>query len=409
MSVSTPPLKRLADGGGLFCDGDWIEAPYITDEGIRLIQTGNVGVGEYREQGFRYVSDETFRELNCTEVRPGDVLICRLADPVGRSCIAPRLGSKMITAVDVAILRVAPAVADPRFVNYYCSSTPYLDLVDSIARGGTRQRISREQLGAVPIPLPQLHEQRVVANFLDVETARIDSLIKKKRQMINILEERRVVVTTSVVTNPKWRRVKLTLVARLGSGHTPSRDRPDWWENATIPWITTGDVHRMRGDRIEFIAETKFAISDLGLANSAAELHPAETVVLSRTASVGFSAIMARPMATSQDFATWTCGPHLRPRFLLLCLRAMRGELLGRLAMGSTHKTIYMPDIEAIRVPLPPVEEQDRLVTEVWERLRPIDATVAAIERQIGLLRERRQALITAAVTGQLDVAKAAA
>ena len=87
----------------------------------------------------------------------------------------------------------------------------------------------------------------------------------------------------------------------------------------------------------------------------------------------------------------------------------MRGELLGRLAMGSTHKTIYMPDIEAIRVPLPPVEEQDRLVTEVWERLRPIDATVAAIERQIGLLRERRQALIAAAVTGQLDVAKAVA
>jgi type I restriction enzyme S subunit len=86
----------------------------------------------------------------------------------------------------------------------------------------------------------------------------------------------------------------------------------------------------------------------------------------------------------------------------------MRPELLGRLAMGSTHKTIYMPDIEAIRVPLPPLEEQDRIVNDVWEQLRPIDATVAAIERQIGLLHERRQALITAAVTGELGVAKAA-
>src|SRR5581483_11600705 len=134
-------------------------------------------------------------------------------------------------------------------------------------------------------------------------------------------------VTVAGVTNPAWPRVKLTLLARLGSGHTPSRSRPEWWEDPTIPWITTGDIAQMRGDRIEFIESTKFSISELGLANSAAELHPAETVVLSRTASVGFSAIMARPMATSQDFATWTCSPRLRPRFLLLCLRAMRAEL----------------------------------------------------------------------------------
>ena len=77
--------------------------------------------------------------------------------------------------------------------------------------------------------------------------------------------------------------------------------------------------------------------------------------------------------------------------------------------MGSTHKTIYMPDIEAIRIPLPTTDEQERIVAEAWERLKPIDAGVAAIDRQIDLLREHRQALIVAAVTGELDVAKAAA
>jgi type I restriction enzyme S subunit len=86
----------------------------------------------------------------------------------------------------------------------------------------------------------------------------------------------------------------------------------------------------------------------------------------------------------------------------------MRSELLGRLAMGSTHKTIYMPDIEAIRIPLPTVAEQDEIVDDVWHRLRPIDAAIDAIQRQIGLLRERRQALITAAVTGRLNNAKVA-
>ena len=159
----------------------------------------------------------------------------------------------------------------------------------------------------------------------------------------------------------------------------------------------------MRSDQIEEILETREMISELGLANSSATVRPIGTVVLCRTASAGYSAIMGRDMATSQDFATWTCGPLLRPRYLLLCLRAMRSDLLGRLAMGSTHKTIYMPDIESIRIPLPPVDEQDRIVEWTWEQLRAIDRAVEAIEKHIELLNERKRTLITAAVTRQLN------
>lgn len=343
----------------------------------------------------------------------GDVVINRMRAFQGAVGVARQPG---IVSPDYVVLRMVDGV-DVRYFHHLFRSTWFvgemtarLRGIGSSDQGNVRTpRINVEDFGEISVAIPSLGKQRAIAAFLDSETARIDALIKRKRQMIDILEERRVAITLCAVSNSKWPRVKLTLLGQLGSGHTPSRDRPDWWENPTIPWITTGDVHQMRGDRIEYIDETKYSISELGLANSAAELHPPGTVVLSRTASVGFSAIMARPMATSQDFATWTCGRRLRPRFLLLCLRAMRGELLGRLAMGSTHKTIYMPDIEAIRVPVPPVEAQDRVVDEVWERLRPIDATVIAIERQIGLLRERRQALITAAVTGELDVAKVAA
>src|SRR5262249_9489467 len=147
---------------------------------------------------------------------------------------------------------------------------------------------------------------------------------------------------------------------------------PEWWIDPTIPWITTGEVAQMRSDGIEYIESTRERISELGMANSAATLHPAGTVVLCRTASAGYSAIMGRDMATSQDFATWTCGPLIRPRFLLLCLRAMRQDLLERLAMGSTHKTIYMPEIESMKVPVPPVEEQDRLVEAAWSQHAPL-------------------------------------
>jgi type I restriction enzyme S subunit len=344
---------------------------------------------------------------------PGDVVINRMRAFQGAVGVAPQPG---IVSPDYVVLRMVEGV-DVRYFHHLFRSTWFvgemtarLRGIGSSDQGNVRTpRINVEDFGEIVLALPPLDSQRDIANFLDAETARIDALVEKKQQLIEHLEERRVAVTVSAVGNRGWPRVKLTLLARLGSGHTPSRAMSDWWENATIPWVTTGDVAQMRGDHVEFIEETKLSISTLGLAKSAAELHPAGTVVLSRTASVGFSAIMARAMATSQDFATWTCGPKLRPRFLLLCLRAMRSELLGRLAMGSTHKTIYMPDIEGMRVPLPPLEDQDRVVDEVWEGLRPIDAAIAAIERQIDLLREHRQALITAAVTGQLNMATAAA
>lgn len=289
--------------------------------------------------------------------------------------------------------------------------------------------LSREDAYAERVPSPPQRAQRAIADFLDIETARIDAVIAKKRRLVDILNERRVRITWSACSGlltpagarvagtlawmgsrpAHWDEVLLRLVARLGSGHTPSRDHPEWWEDCAIPWITTGEVAQMRSDRVEYISRTRESISQLGLENSAAELHPSGTVVLCRTASAGYSAIMGRDMATSQDFATWTCGPLLRPRFLLLCLRAMRSDLLGRLAMGSTHKTIYMPDIQAIRIPLPPVEEQDDIVIAAWARLHRCEAATDKLTRQIELLLEHRQALITAAVTGEMEVPGVAA
>jgi len=164
------PLRALARRGATsFIDGDWIESPFITDEGVRLLQTGNIGVGRYREQGFRYVSDKTFADLRCTEVTPGDVLTCRLAEPVGRACIAPNLGVAMITSVDVCILKLSEHV-DGRFVVYLFSSPDYLGYMEGECRGGTRDRVSRCFLGRVRVSLPSRGEQVAIADFLDRET-----------------------------------------------------------------------------------------------------------------------------------------------------------------------------------------------------------------------------------------------
>ncbi len=359
-------------------------------------------------------------------LRRGDIVMTAAGATIGKSLLYTS-DEPACYAGYLVRFRAKPNV-DPRFISFWTESEAYWSQIRSGKVVSTIENFSASKYQKLRINAPAYDQQRAIADFLDRETARIDALLVKRRQMMDLLLARRDRVTLDAVSGSftsedervpsalpwldehpdRWDEVLLRLVAQLGSGHTPSREHPEWWINCSIPWITTGEVAALRTDRVEYITETRECISELGLRNSAAALHPANTVVLCRTASAGYSGIMAKPMATSQDFATWTCGPKVRPRFLLLCLRAMRQDLLGRLAMGSTHKTIYMPDIKSIRIPLPPVEEQDAIVEAAWHRLAKIDDTVFKLTEQEILLKERRQALITATVTGQLDVSAAA-
>ncbi|MET8004222.1 restriction endonuclease subunit S [Nonomuraea glycinis] len=316
---------------------------------------------------------------------------------------------------------------DPRFLNWLLRSDIYAIEYARMSRGVRpgQTEIDNDELRGLRVALPPLDEQRHIADFLDAETARIDRAAALQEAVKLALLERRAAVVFNAVTGTSfqdqipstlawvetipahWQGVKLGHFARMGSGHTPSRSKPEWWVNCTIPWITTGEVSQVRDDRREVLTETRERISELGMANSSAELHPKDTVVLCRTASAGYSAVMGENMATSQDFVTWTCGPRLDPFYLLWCLRAMRSDLLGRLAMGSTHKTIYVPDLQMLRIPLPPLHEQQQIVGSIREANTAIDTAVDVIDRQLALLTERRQALITAAVTRQIDVTTA--
>lgn len=365
-------------------------------------------------------------------VAAGDVVINRMRAFGGGAGISQVDG---MVSSDYAVLRPGDRL-DARYLHHLVRSRWFvgemiarLRGIGNVEAGNVRTpRINIEDLGDIRIGLPSRRKQREIADYLDAETAQIDALTSRYLELVDRLADQRGAITVAGVSGeplagPRrasnlawlthvpvhWADTRLTLLARLGSGHTPSREHPEWWIDCTVPWITTGEVWQIRDDRIEYLRDTREKVSQLGIANSSAELHPAGTVVLSRTASAGFSAIMATDMATSQDYVTWTCGPRLRPRFLLLCLRAMRQDLLGRLAMGSTHQTIYVPDIQSIRIPLPPLEEQDQLVEWVWQQLSRIDAAVDGIKRQIELLAERRQALITVAVTGELQIPGVAA
>jgi type I restriction enzyme S subunit len=363
-----------------------------------------------------------------TRFQTGDVLVPKITPTfeAARAVLVPDLPGRVgAGTTELHVLRPMRYL-DARFLLYVANTRPFLKLGEAEMYGVAGQkRVPDEFLRDFYIDLLSLESQRRIADFLDAETARIDRLTMMLRKTLATLTERREASVHAEVTGSHhrnrresglawaeslpsgWQTAKLGLLARLGSGHTPSRSRLEWWTDCTIPWITTGEVSQIRDDRREVIKETRERISELGLSNSAAELHPKGTVVLCRTASAGYSGVMGQDMATSQDFVTWTCGPRLDPFYLLWCLRAMRQDLLGRLAMGSTHKTIYVPDLQMLRVPLPELGEQREIVARIREANARIDRLVDAINTQLALLAERRQALITAAVTGQMDVTTA--
>src|SRR6476661_4585536 len=145
-----------------------------------------------------------------------------------------------------------------------------------------------------------------------------------------------------------WVWQKLTDLARLESGHTPSRKVPEYW-GGDVPWIGIRDATGNHGREIFDTAENT---NELGIANSSARICPAGTICLSRTASVGYVVKMGRPMATSQDFVNWVCGERLNPDFLKYALLS-ETRALRMFAVGSVHPTIYFPEVKAFHICAP--------------------------------------------------------
>ena len=169
--------RNLKEVSVLFADGDWIESKDQALDGIRLIQTGNVGFGVYidKTQNAKYISETTFHRLNCLEIYDGDILISRLPEPAGRACLLPKSTERRITAVDCTVIRTDSSVIDRNYLLQFLCSEQYLKTVNSFLAGGTRQRISRKNLEGIEVPYPSIDEQRYWGSFLCKVDARISN------------------------------------------------------------------------------------------------------------------------------------------------------------------------------------------------------------------------------------------
>lgn len=254
----------------------------------------------------------------------------------------------------------------PQYLLYFLKSSIGQQHIARRCVGAVRFMLRFADMELLELPLPPVAEQEKIIKILQ-RAADLQSLRNLADQRTNEfmpaqfnqlisrhIQGPPVTVFNKDLSAPKgWRWIKLTDIAELATGHTPSRREPTYW-GGKIPWISLGDIREMDG---KIITSTNENVTDLGINNSSSVKLPKGTVCFSRTASVGFVTMMGREMATSQDFVNWVCGPMLDPIYLMWALIQSR-EHLRVLASGSTHKTIYFPTIQEFTIALPSIGVQ---------------------------------------------------
>lgn len=385
----------------------------VGDDGtIQLEHTRSIGAVE---NGYTY-----FRE--------GDVTVAKITPCFenGKGAIMRGLLNGIgFGTTELIVVRPRSEYTTSDFLHWLFMSSYFRRLGESTMYGaGGQKRVPDAFVRNFATAIPPLDEQKAIAAFLDVETAKIDGLVSEQRRLIDLLKEKRQAVISHAVTkglNPNapmkpsgiqwlgdvpqhWRVSRIKYECVYESGHTPSKSVDEYWieDDCHIPWVSLNDTKAI--DASDFIDDTKTRISEVGMANSSAHLIDAGAVVFTRDgARVGLSAITTRPMCVSQHIIAWVCGPTVSNHFLLHVIYSMNAEIY-RITAGSTIPTIGMPDVKRMSMPLPPIGEQLAIVDFLVAERERFATLIGDAERAIELLQERRTALISAAVTGKIDV-----
>ena len=185
------PIESIIPHDGIFSDGDWVESKDQDPNGdVRLIQLADVGDGVFHSRSARFLTSAKARELRCTYLQEGDILIARMPDPLGRACVFPfGADQRFVTVVDVCVVRNDQEQVDRTYLCHVINFLGVRKQVEDLQTGTTRKRISRRNLATVQIPLAPIGEQRRIA-------AKIDELFSELEAGIESLKKARAKLAT---------------------------------------------------------------------------------------------------------------------------------------------------------------------------------------------------------------------
>lgn len=400
--------KKIEEISTVFEDGDWIESKDQSIAGMRLIQTGNVGNGFFKDRGekARYISEDTFKRLRCTQIFEGDCLVSRLPDPVGRACILPDTGEKMITAVDCTIIRFDNKQLIANWFLYYSLSNEYQNEIQKQVTGATRQRISRKNLGLASVPLPPITEQQRIVAILDEAFAAIANAKANAEQNFKNAKELFESYLQGIVSNgEKWEKRTLAQIS-IAFGRGKSKHRPRNWEglyDGKYPFIQTGDIRNSK----HFITEYSQTYNDIGLAQS--KLWPAGTICITIAANIAETGILTFDACFPDSVIGIVVNEKLADRdFVEYLLQSFKVRIQS-LGKGSAQANINMGTFENELFPFPLVQEQKEIV----EKLNQIAIECNKLEeiylKKSNHLEDLKKSILQKAFAGELKTEKAVA
>lgn len=359
--------KKIKDITSLFTDGDWIESKDQSESGIRLIQTGNIGDGFYigKEDRPHFISEETFERLKCTEIFEGDCLISRLPQPLGRSCLLPKLDCRAITAVDCSILRFKN-ICNPYYFVYYTQSFKYQNTVDINATGTTRKRISRKNLENIPIPLPPLSTQQSIVSELD-SLSQIIADCKETLKDYDALEQSIFYdMFGDPVKNEKGWDVK-----KLGDCYKVTSSKRIYLEELTdngIPFLKVADVNNLINGECKpttFISDEKY--NELKINGY---VPKANDLIVTARGTIGNVYIVKKEDAFyfQDGMITWlkqsnynTDAIFIKNMFLVPCFL----NYLEQFSNNSTVAFLSISKLANVYIPVPPLALQQAFASKI--------------------------------------------
>lgn len=408
-------ILSLIPKDGIISDGDWIESKDQDVNGdVRLIQLADIGDGEFKNKSRRYLTSEKAKELNCTYLKPNDILIARMPDPIGRACVFPEIGQKSVTAVDICIIRLGekPVILAELLV-YWVNSSFIRNQMNSEATGTTRKRITRKKLEQFKIPLPPLPEQQYLSQKL---TALLDEVAQTKQRLEAIpalLKQFRQSVLADAVSGKlteenanKWNTQPLkSLTTKIGSGSTPKGGN-DVYKDSGIPFVRSLNIHT------HFIKYEDLVFIDEVQAEKLKNVKIEENDVLLNITGASIGRVNIAP----KEFVNGRVNQHvaiirlkqeaLLPTFLHLVLASPKFQkwIEGE-NYGTTRQALTKGMLEILEIHYPDIATQTQIVQKVetyFALADEIETQVNAALENVNLL---TQSILAKAFSGELSAA----
>ena len=389
-------IKSISDVCLSLDDGDWIEKKNQSAKGIRLIQTGNIGCGEYRDKSekAKYISEETFRTLKCTEVVAGDILVSRLPDPVGRACIVPYLSTKCITAVDCSIVKLNPKIISAKWFIYYTLSAEYKTKVIAECSGTTRDRISRKKLSVISLPIPPLAEQERMVEILDREFERIDALkVNAERNLQHAKDLFQAALRQELQPKEGWITMQIGNVCELKQGLAiNAKTKYLLVEKSQLPLLRIKDLKD--GTREIFVNESECP--------QGCRAYP-EDIIYTRTGTLGLVFTGAYGVMHNNCFKIEIDKEKIDKYYLMYYLQqdSFRNNII-KLASRAAQPDITHKLFKEQIIHFPTIAEQVAIIHKLSDIREHCTALEDNYKKTIALCDDMKQALLKQAFNGEL-------